>query len=160
MANITNNNIIRANVVNESPPAIADIEDAPEIYANIESESITPGANVEPESNVIKGNPTTVPSATTEQKGIIRIATDEEAIDGTLANVAITPYTLKLATCYVHEQGTSSNTWAINHNLNKYPSVTLVDSAGTQFQGRVEYIDENNCVVYMNGATKGKAYLN
>ena len=23
-----------------------------------------------------------------------------------------------------------------------------------------EYIDENNCIVYMNGATKGKAYLN
>lgn len=61
---------------------------------------------------------------------------------------------------YIHEQGTASDTWVIEHNLDKYPSVTLVDSAGTQFQGRVEYIDENNCIVYMNGATKGKAYLN
>lgn len=61
---------------------------------------------------------------------------------------------------YVHEQGIASDTWVINHNLNKFPSVTLVDSAGTQFQGRVEYTDENNCIVYMNGATKGKAYLN
>lgn len=61
---------------------------------------------------------------------------------------------------YVHEQGVASDTWSIEHNLNKYPSVTLVDSAGTQFQGRVEYTDENNCIVYMNGATKGKAYLN
>ena len=61
---------------------------------------------------------------------------------------------------YTHEQGEASDSWIIEHNLNKYPSVTLVDSAGTQFQGRVEYIDENNCIVYMNGATKGKAYLN
>ena len=61
---------------------------------------------------------------------------------------------------FTFEQGIASDTWEINHNLNKFPSVTLVDTAGTQFQGRVEYIDENNCVVYMNGATKGKAYLN
>lgn len=61
---------------------------------------------------------------------------------------------------FVFEQGVASDTWSIEHNLNKYPSVTLVDSAGTQFQGSVEYTDENNCIVYMNGATKGKAYLN
>lgn len=61
---------------------------------------------------------------------------------------------------YTHEQGIATDEWIINHGLNKYPSVTLVDSAGTQFQGRVEYIDENNCIVTMNGATKGKAYLN
>jgi len=61
---------------------------------------------------------------------------------------------------FVFEQGETSDVWRINHNLGKYPSVTLVDSANTQFVAQVEYIDENNCVVYMNGATKGKAYLN
>lgn len=61
---------------------------------------------------------------------------------------------------YIHEQGVASDEWVISHNLNKFPSVTLVDTAGTQFEGRVEYIDENNCIVYMNGATKGMAYLN
>lgn len=61
---------------------------------------------------------------------------------------------------YVHEQGIASDTWEIQHNLNKYPSVTLVDSANTQFEAQVIYNDENNCTVYMNGATKGKAYLN
>lgn len=62
--------------------------------------------------------------------------------------------------CYIHEQGIASDTWEITHNLNKYPSVTLVDSANVMFQGEIHYIDENNCIVYMNGATKGKAYLN
>ena len=61
---------------------------------------------------------------------------------------------------YVHEQAIASDTWTIEHNLNKFPSVTIVDSAGAQFEGNVNYIDENNCIVYMNGATKGKAYLN
>lgn len=61
---------------------------------------------------------------------------------------------------FVFEQGVASDTWEIEHNLNKHPSVTLVDSAGTQFVAQVEYNDMNNCTVYLNGATKGRAYLN
>lgn len=61
---------------------------------------------------------------------------------------------------YIHEQGIASDTWLIEHNLDKYPSVTVVDTAGTVFSAQVEYNDENNCTVYINGATKGKAYLN
>lgn len=61
---------------------------------------------------------------------------------------------------FVYEQGIASDTWVIEHNLNKYPSVSLVDSAGTQFDADVEYNDENTCTVRMNGATTGKAFLN
>ncbi|GEM_PF-6023053 len=61
---------------------------------------------------------------------------------------------------FVFEQGIASDVWEIEHNLGKYPSVSLVDSAGTQFEAAVEYIDENNVTVRMNGATTGKAYLN
>lgn len=61
---------------------------------------------------------------------------------------------------YIHEQGISSDTWVIEHNLNKHPSVTVVDTAGTVFVAQVEYNNENKCTVYINGATKGKAYLN
>lgn len=61
---------------------------------------------------------------------------------------------------YVYEQGIASDTWVIVHNLGKYPSVSLVDSAGTQFDADVEYNDENTCTVRMNGATTGKAFLN
>lgn len=61
---------------------------------------------------------------------------------------------------YTHEQGVPSNTWIIQHNLNRYPSVTLVDSAGTMFTAVVQYNGPNQCVVTMNGATTGKAYLN
>lgn len=61
---------------------------------------------------------------------------------------------------FVFEQGIASDTWVIEHNLGKYPSVSLVDSAGTQFDADVEYNDENTCTVRMNGATTGKAFLN
>jgi len=61
---------------------------------------------------------------------------------------------------YIHEQGIASDTWVINHKLGKFPSVTVVDSAGMVFDTSVQYNDENTCTVYINGATKGKAYLN
>lgn len=61
---------------------------------------------------------------------------------------------------FVFEQGVASDTWSITHNLNKYPSVTVVDSAGNEVIAEVVYTDTNNCVVTMTAAFKGKAYLN
>lgn len=53
-----------------------------------------------------------------------------------------------------------SNAWAINHNLGRFPSVTIVDSAGTQMYGAVEYIDDNNILISFSSALAGTAYLN
>lgn len=61
---------------------------------------------------------------------------------------------------YIHNQSTASAEWTINHNLNKYPSVTVVDSAGTICEGTVTYIDTNTIVCNFNGAFSGTAYLN
>ena len=61
---------------------------------------------------------------------------------------------------FVFEQGAASNIWNITQNLNKYPSVTVVDSAGNEVIAEVTYTDLNRCVVTMTAAFKGKAYLN
>lgn len=61
---------------------------------------------------------------------------------------------------YIHEQAVASSEWVINHNLNKFTSVTVVDSSGNVFHPAVQYVDENTCIIMMNGATTGKAYLN
>lgn len=61
---------------------------------------------------------------------------------------------------YIHDQGESSNVWIINHNLNKYPSVTVVDSANNIISCVTRYIDNNSIKLYFNGEFKGKAYLN
>lgn len=61
---------------------------------------------------------------------------------------------------YIHEQAVAASVWYINHNLNKHPSVSVVDSAGTQVACEVLYNDKNNLTLSMNGAFKGFAYLN
>ena len=61
---------------------------------------------------------------------------------------------------YVHDQAVPSEVWIIEHNLGRYPSVTVIDSAETQFMVQVEYNSKNRLTLYMNGATTGKAYLN
>ena len=63
-------------------------------------------------------------------------------------------------TNYVYTQSTSSNTWAIAHNLGKYPSVTVIDSTGAEVFGNIEYVDTNNVTLSFNIAITGKAYLN
>lgn len=61
---------------------------------------------------------------------------------------------------YTHEQAIASSVWNINHNLGKYPSVTVVDSAGDMVICGVNYIDENNVKLEFTAEFGGKAYLN
>lgn len=63
-------------------------------------------------------------------------------------------------TSYTHEQAVSAEEWTINHNMNKKPSVTIVDSANTYVLGEVEYLDKNALVVRFKFPFKGKAHLN
>lgn len=60
---------------------------------------------------------------------------------------------------YEHTQNSPSTTWTVPHNLDKFPNVTVVDSAGTQVEGTVEYQDSNTVVIHFSAAFSGKAYL-
>lgn len=61
---------------------------------------------------------------------------------------------------YEHDQATPSASWVINHNLGKFPSVTVVDTAGETLWAAVDYTDNNNLTISFNASTSGKAYLN
>lgn len=61
---------------------------------------------------------------------------------------------------YTHNQNTSSSTWTITHNLNCFPSVMVVDSAGSVVYGNIEYLDANSLRLTFVAAFGGKAYLN
>ena len=61
---------------------------------------------------------------------------------------------------YEHHQNAISKIWKINHNLNKKPSVTVVDSAGSEVIGEVIYIDDNNLELHFSAQFSGIAYLN
>lgn len=61
---------------------------------------------------------------------------------------------------YKYFQDSAASTWEIQHNLGKFPSVTIVDSAGRVVYGDVEYIDQNNLKVSFTATFSGRAYLN
>ena len=61
---------------------------------------------------------------------------------------------------YTHTQSAASSSWSVAHNLNKKPSVMIVDSADTVLHGAIEYTDNNNLVITLSAPTSGKAYLN
>ena len=66
---------------------------------------------------------------------------------------------------YTHNQNSSSSEWLINHDLNKFPSVTVVDNEQNVVIGEVTYLGLNSLKI--NFSSKGlptlffgKAYLN
>lgn len=61
---------------------------------------------------------------------------------------------------FIYTQSTSSDVWMIQHNLNKYPSVTVVDSGNSVVTGEIVYIDKNNIQITFTSAFSGKAYCN
>ena len=61
---------------------------------------------------------------------------------------------------YVHTQSEASATWTVIHNLSKHPSITVVDSAGTQVIGQVDYVSNSRCTLTFVGAFSGIAYAN
>ena len=61
---------------------------------------------------------------------------------------------------YRHNQNISSQEWTVIHNLNKKPSVTIVDSADTVVYGEITYVNENELKINFSAGFSGKAYLN
>lgn len=61
---------------------------------------------------------------------------------------------------YTHTQAIASSTWNITHNLGKFPSVTIVDSAGDERDAEVKHINNNSLIIIFLSANSGKVYLN
>lgn len=61
---------------------------------------------------------------------------------------------------FLFKQMESKDEWIINHKLKKYPSVSIIDSAGTNVIGEVTYLDENSLRINFSSIMSGKAFLN
>lgn len=61
---------------------------------------------------------------------------------------------------YTHTQNVAASTWTVKHNLDKYPSATMVLSTGQKGYGDITYIDENTLTITFASAESGKAYIN
>ena len=64
------------------------------------------------------------------------------------------------AKSYVHHQRAADSRWSIVHDLNRCPSVTVVDSGNNVVVGDVRYLDNNSLVIEFSAVFSGKAYLN
>ena len=65
-----------------------------------------------------------------------------------------------VGTTFTFTQAAAADQWRVAHNLGRYPSVTVVDESGNQFDGAVQYIDDNNILLNFSAAIAGFAYLN
>ena len=61
---------------------------------------------------------------------------------------------------FVYTQAVPATNWVINHNLNKFPSVTVVDSGNTTVEGSITYNNQNTVTLSFSAQFSGKAYLN
>ena len=61
---------------------------------------------------------------------------------------------------FVFDQVVPATTWNIAHNLKRFPSITVIDTANTVVVGEYEYIDSSNVTLKFLAGFAGKAYLN
>ena len=61
---------------------------------------------------------------------------------------------------YEFTQTVPATTWNIQHNLSKFPSITVIDTGNTVVIGQYTYIDNNNVTLNFSAGFAGKAYLN
>lgn len=61
---------------------------------------------------------------------------------------------------YVYRKSIPASVWEITHNMDKFPSVTIVDSAGSVVMGEVTYESKNKLKVTFTAEFGGSAYLN
>lgn len=61
---------------------------------------------------------------------------------------------------YIHKQTEAKDIWVINHDLDKYPSVIIVDGNNIAIIGEIEYTNKSQVIIRFNKEQTGKAILN
>ena len=61
---------------------------------------------------------------------------------------------------FVFDQQVASSVWVVVHNMGKFPSVSIVDTANDQVEGEVRYNSNNQLTITFTAPVAGKAYLN
>ncbi len=65
------------------------------------------------------------------------------------------------ANYFEHTQSTPLTSWSVAHNLDKYPSVTVTNTAGLVIAPvSITYVDRNNVTLTFSPAQDGYAYCN
>lgn len=90
------------------------------------------------------------------------------AIDGAMTSIQqnitevqnnVTNILVQANPAFVFQQAIPLAVWVINHNLNGYPNVVIIDSSGQLFMGAVQYNTPNRLTVTFSAPFGGAAYL-
>lgn len=101
------------------------------------------------------------------------VLTDNDQLIGTDANGSVTKnYSLNSLLGYIQSnavfnastsifnQSSASTIWNITHTMEKFPSVTVVDSSENVVIGEITYNSNSSITLTFASAFSGKAYLN
>ena len=142
-------------------PLIAEIKPLTNAYALVDDNNIRGGFRSVPDISTMNA----IPSDKRKQgMEVYVVATDTNYV---LASDLVT-WTAQTsgggggtveASEFIYNQVVPMSVWTINHNLNKYPVVVVVDSGNTVFIGDISYTDPNNLTITFSSTFGGKAYL-
>lgn len=90
----------------------------------------------------------------------INFTSDSENLSLTLTKRDSTTIIDSIKFKHVHAQAQASTEWNITHNLNCYPSVTVVDATKAEVIGDISYINLNSLKITFTAAFSGEAFLN
>lgn len=57
------------------------------------------------------------------------------------------------------EQAAPATVWAIQHGLNSFPDVSVLDTSNEQVFGEVDYVDDDNLTITFGAPQAGTAFL-
>ena len=114
------------------------------------------GGNETPEKLVISAKEILDKLKTVDGEGS---GLDADMLDGKHASEFVLKTEFNIST-FTHNQLSPEKEWNVVHNLNRFPTVTVVDSGGSVVLGDVQYIDENQIKIVFTTGFSGKAYLN
>ena len=61
---------------------------------------------------------------------------------------------------YYRTTFSNQSTVTVTHNLDKYPAVTVINSANDQVEGAIEYLSTNSLIASFNGSFSGSIVCN
>ena len=105
-------------------------------------------------------NQTDLQAALNAKQNTITLTTVGSEGPATLVGSTLNVPDYSAVSTYIYIQNTPAVTWTIQHNLNKFPSVSVVNINNILMYGQVTYIDENNLIIEFSAGFSGKAYMN
>ena len=85
------------------------------------------------------------------------VGTNGQVLTSTVTGIA---WADNVPATFEFTQGVPATTWNITHDLNKFPSITVIDTGNTVVTGEYNYTSNKTVTLTFSAAFAGKAYLN